>query len=121
MPRSPNVLEKCCTFDTLAERAEVLEAKREKRQKQDALKKHKAEMMALAEREVETWRQVEALVGLKKTTSYDEAVQLLTKLAQLAEFRGTQVDYRQRVNALCDQYKRLSGFQWRVQQAKLVR
>ena len=121
VPCSPNVPGERCAFDALVERAEVLETKREERQKQETRKKHEAEMTALAEREAETWRQVEALVGLKKTNSYDEAVQLLTKLAQLAEFRGSQVAYRQRMNALCDQYKRLSGFQWRVQEAKLVR
>jgi hypothetical protein len=28
--------------------------------------------------------------------------------------------YRHRVTGLCDRYKRLSGFRWRVQQAKLL-
>jgi hypothetical protein len=45
---------------------------------------------------------------------------LLAKLAQLAEFRGSKGDYRQRVNSLCERYKRLTGFKWRVQQAKLL-
>lgn len=45
---------------------------------------------------------------------------MLTKLAQLAEFRGSKDDYRRRVNDLCERYKRLSGFKGRVQQAKLL-
>ena len=77
-------------------------------------------MKALAEREAETWQQVASLVELKQTQSYDEAVQLLVKLAQLAEFRGSKGDYRQRVTELCNRYKRLSGFRLRVERAKLL-
>jgi hypothetical protein len=77
-------------------------------------------MKALAEREAQTWQQVASLVGRKQTKSYDEAVQLLAKLAQLAEFRGSKDDYRRRVNDLCDRYKRLPAFRWRVERAKLL-
>lgn len=77
-------------------------------------------MNALAEREAETWQQVASLVDLKQTKCYDDAVQLLVKLAQLAEFRRSKGDYRQRVTELCDRYKRLSGFQWRVERAELL-
>jgi hypothetical protein len=45
---------------------------------------------------------------------------LLVRLAQLAEFRGSEGDYRRRVTELCDRYKRLSGFRWRVERAKLL-
>jgi hypothetical protein len=77
-------------------------------------------MRALADHEAEMWQQVSSLVDLKRTKSYDEAVQLLAKLAQSATFRGSQDDYRRCVNDLCDRYRRLSGFRWRVQQAKLL-
>ena len=77
-------------------------------------------MDALASREGETWQQVESLVDLKQTKSYDEAVGMLTKLAKLAEFRDSKDEYRRRLNELCERYRRLSGFKWRVQQAKLL-
>ena len=108
------------SIDELLKRAEAIETARKRRQEQEARRKHEAEMKALAEREAETWQQVASLVDRKQTKSYDEAVQLLAKLAQLAEFRGLKGDYRQRVTELCDRYKRLSGFRWRVQQAKLL-
>jgi len=63
---------------------------------------------------------VSSLVDLKRTKSYDEAVLLLAKLAQLATVPGANDDYRQRVTDLCERYKRLSGFKWRVQQAKWI-
>jgi len=104
----------------LLKRADAIAAAREHRRKAEARKKHEAEMKALASREAETWQQVTSLVDLKQTKSYDEAVQLLAKLAQLAESRGSKDDYQQRVAGLCDRYKRLSGFRWRVERAKLL-
>lgn len=107
-------------FGQLQQRAETIEAEREAREQARERKQHEAEMKALASREEATWGQVALLVGLKKTTSYDEAVQLLVKLAQLAAFRGTQADFRQRVRDLCERYRRLTGFRWRVEDAKLL-
>lgn len=121
MPRSQIVPGKHYAFGALMARAEVIEVEYEERLKKADRKKHEAEMKALAAHEMGTWLQVKSLVDLKKSNSYDDAVQLLNKLAQLAEFRGSQAAYQQRLNDLCDQYKRLSGFQRRVQQAKLVR
>ena len=107
-------------FGQLQQRAETIEAEREAREQARERKQHEAEMKALASREEATWGQVALLVGLKKTASYDEAVQLLVKLAQLAAFRGTQADFRQRVRDLCERYRRLTGFRWRVEDAKLL-
>jgi len=108
------------SIDELLKRAEAIETARKRRQEQEARRKHEAEMKALASREVETWQQAASLVDLKQTKSYNEAVQLLVKLAQLAEFRGSKDDYRRRLVDLCERYRRLSGFKWRVQQAKLL-
>ena len=120
MPCKPAVSEGRRSFGELLKRADAIEIAHQRRQKEESQRKHEAEMKALASREAETWQQVESLVGLKQTKSYDEAVQLLAKLAQLAEFRDSKDDYRRRVNNLCERYKRLSGFQWRIQEAKLL-
>jgi hypothetical protein len=120
MPRLPAAPEVRRSAGDLLKRADAIENARQRRQKEAARKKHVAEMDALASRELETWQQVASLVDLKQTKSYDDAVQLLAKLAQLADFRGSKDDYRLRVNDLCDRYKRLSGFRWRVQHAKLA-
>ena len=84
------------------------------------LAEREAEMKDLAGREADVWRQVAARVDTKQAKGYEDAVGLLKKLAQLAEFRGSQVEFRQRVTDLCDRYSRLSGFRSRVQKAKLV-
>jgi hypothetical protein len=119
-PRPPVASGPGRSIDELLKRAEAIETARKRRQEQEARRKHEAEMKSLAEREAETWQRVASLVDLKQTKSYDEAVQLLAKLAQLARFRGSKGDYRQRVTGLCDRHKRLSGFRGRVQQAKLL-
>jgi hypothetical protein len=120
MPPSQAVPEVRRTASQLLQRAKVIQAAREAREQALARRQHESEMKDLASREDESWRQVASLVGLKKTTSYDEAVRLLTKLAQLAAFRQTQDDFRRRVRDLRDRYKRLPGFQWRVEQAALL-
>jgi hypothetical protein len=119
-PRPPAASGARRSMDELLKRADAIEKARKRRQEQEARRKHEAEMKALADHEGETWEQVASLVDLKQTKSYDGAVKLLAKLAQLADFCGSKEDYRRRVNDLCDRYKRLSGFKWRVQQAKLL-
>ena len=108
------------SIDELLKRADAIESARKRRQEQEARRKHESEMKDLADRETATWQQVDSLVALKQTKSYDDAVRLLAKLAQLAEFRGSQEAYRLRVNDLCERYKRLSGFRLRVQRANLL-
>lgn len=120
MPPAAAAPEVRLSANELLKRAESIETARRRRQKEEARRKHEAEMKTLAEREPETWRQVASLVDLKQTKGYDEAVQLLAKLAQLAEFRGSEDNYRRQVNDLCDRYKRLTGFKWRVHRAKLL-
>lgn len=120
MPRQPAVPEVCCPIGELLKRAAVIESAHRKREEEEAREKHAEEMSALASRETETWQHVESLVEIKKTNAYDEAVQLLAKLAQLAEFRGTTDDYRRRLGDLCERHRRLTSFNRRVQQAKLL-
>lgn len=88
MPLQPAAPEVRRSIGELLKRADAIEAARKVRQERAARRKHEAEMQALAERETDTWRQVAALVDLKQIKSYDEAVQVLGKLRQLAEFRG---------------------------------
>ena len=120
MPCQPAAPAVSRSIGKLLQRADAIENARQRRQKEAVRKKHVAEMESLGNREAETWQQVESLVDLKKIKQYDEAVLLLAKLAQLAEFRGSKEDYRRRLDDLCERYRRLSGFTSRVQQAKLL-
>lgn len=108
------------TVGQLMNRAKVIEDDRARRQKEEARKKHVAEMEALASRETETWQQAESLVDLKQPKHYDAAVQLLARLKELSEFRDSPDDFRTRLVTLCERYRSRPGFQDRVRRAKLL-
>ena len=120
IPCQPAGQEVRLSFGELMKRAnEILKARQMKREK-EARRKHSAEMKALASREAETWREVESLVEMKQPRHYETAVQMLTKLKELSEFRELKADYRQRLNILCERQNNCPGFKSRVQQAKLL-
>ena len=119
VPPLPSAPEERIAFDELMKRAEALEAEHKERRKQQARKKHEAEMRDLAVVEEDVWRQVVAQVNTKQTKGYDVAVCMLKKLAQLAEFNGAKAEFRRRVAELGERYSRLPGFLSRLQQAKL--
>lgn len=119
-PRQPAKQAVGRSIRELMSRAEAIENARKRRQKEAARQKHVAEMDALASREPETWQQVESLVEMKQTKHYDAAVQLLARLKELSEFRVKPDDFRSRLVTLCERYRTRPGFQWRVQQAKLL-
>jgi len=119
-PPRPSAPEVRIAFDKLMKRAEAIEAEHKAYRKQEARKKHEAEMKDLAICEEDVWRQVVVQVNTKQTKGYDVAVCMLKKLAQLAEFNGSKTEFRRRVAELCERYSRLSGFQSRMQQAKLA-
>ena len=120
LPRQPAKPATRRSIRELLTRAEAIKTERKRRQKEESRKKHEAEMNALAKRETETWQEVESLVELKQSKHYDAAVQLLAKLKELSERRGSQADYQKRVGNLCVQYKSRSALQHRVREAKLL-
>lgn len=97
---------KARTLQQLLKRAKQLEKAEQKRQDEEAHKKHIAEMKALAAREAQTWQQVENLLdnGRKIASVYDEATALLKQLQQLAEFQDTQDTFRTRLRRLAEKY-----------------
>lgn len=118
-PPPSNAPEERMVFGELKKRAEVFEAAHKKRRREEARRKHEAEMKLLAVCEEDVWHQVVAQVNTKKPKGYEEAVCMLKKLAQLAEFNDSKNEFRRRVAELCERYSRLPGFQSRLQQAKL--
>ena len=104
----------------LLRRMEVIRNERDRRQKEEEHGRHVEEMEALANREEEVWREVESFIEMKQPKLYDAAVLKLGKLKELSEFRNNTVAFRKQVEALCERYRKLSGFKYRVQKAKLL-
>ena len=64
-------------------------------------------MQELAKREAQTWQEIEKLVQMGSTArNYDDAIALLSRLQQLSEFQGTQVDFITRARDLGERYRK---------------
>jgi hypothetical protein len=77
-----------------------------RRRAEEAEAKRIQELKALAKREAEAWAEVESLIEQMQAKPYDEAVQLLVKLRNLAEYRGEEAVFQQRLNHIHEKYSR---------------
>jgi hypothetical protein len=108
---------------TVGELFAEAEAQRERRvqeQKARAEAKRVAELEALAEREEKAWREVDALIQQSQAKPYDQAVELLKKLRDLAGYQRSEPVFEGHMRQLCDLYGRRPALMRRLRQAKLV-
>jgi hypothetical protein len=93
-------------LEELHRRARQLEEAEDKRQTEEALRKHIAEMKDLAQRENQVWLQVDQLLenGRKIASVYAAATALLESLQDLAEFQGTREIFLSRVQKLAEKF-----------------
>ena len=75
----------------------------------------------LAGREEEAWRDVEALVEVKRAAEYTQAVGLLNDLDALAERAGNLPAFRRRVQDFCERHRGKTALMKRVDAAGLNR
>ena len=80
--------------------AETLWTEREQKEQNAARKKRRQELEALAPKEVQTWERVMALIDLKQTKSYEEAVALLIDLRDLAKHQERLPEFTQRLQKI---------------------
>ncbi len=108
---------------TVGELLAAVTAMRERRRREQAAKaeaRRIAELKALAQREDETWREVDALIQQSNARAYDEAVRLLKKLKDLARYQRQEEAFEGHMRILCDLYKRRSALMRRLREAKLI-
>ena len=79
-----------------------------------------AALNALAEREDETWCEVDALIQRTHAKAYEEAVELLKQLQDLAEYQNRQAAFEERLDQIRDQYSRRPALMRRLRQAGLI-
>ena len=94
------------------------EAERQRREAAEA--KRVRELQELALREAQVWRDVYALIEEKKTRPYDEAVELLLKLRELAKYQDRLPAFQARLAELQGQYASRPGLLRRLQRARLI-
>jgi hypothetical protein len=77
-------------------------AREEAQRKRETAAARQAYLDALAQRAPQAWQQVEALIQTRQPKRYDEAVQLLRDLCDLADRQGKTAEVRARLQALRD-------------------
>ena len=76
-------------------------------------------MQILAQREMQVWDEVRCLIEKSQSKAYDQAVALLVKLKDLANFQNQTPAFQQRLNGIYEQYSNRSGLKRRLQAAGL--
>lgn len=76
-----------------------------RRQALEAEKKRIQELETLAEREGEAWQEVEWLVQKSSARTYDQAVQLLSRLREVAARQKQEGIFQKRLNGIYERYK----------------
>jgi len=108
---------------TVGEMLAAMEALQERRRRERAAAaeaRRIAELKALAGREDEAWREVDALIQQSQAKAYDEAVQLLKKLGDLAEHQGRRSAFEEHLGQIHDRYSRRSALLRRLREAGLI-
>lgn len=108
------------TIQQLLESAqqERRQAERKERQAQEA--KRIQELEVLAQQQDSTWQTVDSLIQKGQAKSYDEAVQLLLKLRELAEFQNLYSNFQTRFEQLLNKYRTRPGLKTRLIQVNLI-
>ena len=104
-PSTPSPLTTRRTVKPLLAEAER-EREEEKRQRAlEAEQKRIQELEALAQREGEAWQEVEQLVQKSSAKTYDQAVQLLSQLREVAARQKQDDIFQRRLNGIYERYK----------------
>lgn len=99
--------------------AQAMRKRAEERQARESAERRIRELEELSEHEAWTWKEVERLIQ-QKARSYDDAVQLLLKLRELAQYQGENPAFQARVSRLCEEYSRRPAWLERLRRAGLT-
>ena len=89
---------------------------RRKREENRLAKLNKTE-----QQEVALWAEIDQLIKDKKTNSYEEAIEILRDLKALSIHKKRLDDFFIKIEMIQQKYSRLSGLQWRIKEANLIR
>ena len=90
-----------------------------KRRAEEAERRRIQALENLARREPHTWRTIDALIERRVGSSYKEAVELLVKLRELAEYQGRTAAFQERVSQIRARCKPTSALLRRMKEAGL--
>jgi hypothetical protein len=85
----------------------------------EAERKRVAKLQDLAQREPQVWAEVDELIQRTTGNAYQQAVELLVELCDLAIYQGTKSTFDQRLNQIYAEHSRRSGLLRRLHAAGL--
>jgi hypothetical protein len=97
------------------------EKTRKTREQQISRQARVAQLEALAPKEASMWQEVNRLIELKQSKAYDQAIEYLVDLRDLAEQQGTLSDFMARVRKIREDYSSRAALMSRLQQSWLLR
>ena len=103
----------------LLKAAEQEEKETKQRQKQEAEAKRIEELKQFVSQEAKAWQEIEKLLVVAQAKTYDEAVQLLVKLRDLALYQNKEAEFQRRLNDIYEKYSRRSGLLRRLRKVGL--
>jgi hypothetical protein len=107
------------TVGWLVGEAERQRERARRRRAAEAKRRRIQELEALAQREAQTWQEIEALIERRVGHSYRDAVELLVKLRELAEHQGRTEAFQTRVSQIRAGCKPTSALLRRLKEAGL--
>ena len=109
----------CRTVGWLLSEAKARRERERQRRAAEAEARRIRELEALAERKAEVWAEVESLIERMQPRPYDDAVSRMVRLRELAEYRGEEEAFQQRIDEIYRRYSRRPSLQGRMRDARL--
>jgi len=93
----------------------------ERKRRAEAAERRRIERLeALAQRETQTWDEIEALIQRSQAKPYDQATRLLSQLKELAAYQGRETDFEARLGEVVARYQRRRALLERFRRAGLI-
>ena len=111
------------TGRSLAQLVDLAEREQQQRQKRDEIAAQKARnryLDGIAPKTDQLWKEVFRLIELKQAKPYEEAVNILIDLRDLADYKGTSSLFQDGLNQVINQYAKRPALMRRLQNAQLT-
>jgi hypothetical protein len=107
------------TVGQLLKKAEERWEREQRRQAEEAEARRIRELEALAQRQAQTWREIEILIHRSQSKAYQEVAELLVKLREVAVYQSQEVAFQERLNSIYERYKNRHSLLSRLREAGL--
>lgn len=108
-------------FSELLTLSEAQRSKRQEKEKATATAKRHQYLEALKPQQSRIWKTIEDLIARKQAQPYQQAIQHLIDLRDLAEMEGNSAIFQSRIRQMQADYSNRSGLLRRMREAKLLR